>query len=233
VGGDARAASDGQRAARGGRAALPDAGGVRPRWMDDYAHANQNKPRRSTRRSGSTGCTSFPVLGKLPLNQIGKLEIQRVKKHLQEAAPKTVACVLSQLATMLRTAEEWEVIVKAPKIELPRIPDPGVSFYDFEEWEALIDGARRAGPMVSGACCSAAMLGCVAASWSRWNRADSAGHVHVVRNEWMGEVGAPKGGKARPSRSPRASRKPSRKSATSAASASSGKPTGSRSGSRR
>jgi integrase len=169
-----------------------------PRWMDDYAHANQNKPSTLDAKERINRLHLVPVLGKLPLDRIGKLEIQRVKKHLQEAAPKTVACVLSQLATMLRTAEEWEVIVKAPKIELPRIPDPGVSFYDFEEWEALIDGARRAGPMVLAAVLLGGDAGLRRGELVALEQRDlGPSHVHVVRNDWMGEVGATKGGRSR------------------------------------
>jgi hypothetical protein len=52
-------------------------------------------------------------------------------------------------STILRTAERWGVIDKAPRIEVPRWQQPEMTFYDFEEWERLVDGARRAGPMVS------------------------------------------------------------------------------------
>jgi integrase len=169
-----------------------------PRWMDDYAHANQNKPSTLDAKERINRLHLVPVLGKLPLNRIGKLEIQRVKKHLQEAAPKTVACVLSQLATMLRTAEEWEVIVKAPKIELPRIPDPGVSFYDFEEMEQLLRGAERAGPMVRAAILLGGDAGLRRGEILALQQSDvGGGAVNVRRSEWEGIVGTPKGGKAR------------------------------------
>ena len=62
----------------------------------------------------------YPVLGNVRLDAIREREIQRVKLHLEGNGAKTVACVLSVLATLLRTAERWDIIDKAPRIEGPR-----------------------------------------------------------------------------------------------------------------
>jgi integrase len=204
------------------------------RWMEEYSRANGNKPSTIDAKERILRLHLYPVLGGAPLDHIREPEIQRLKLSLSGLRSKTQACVLSVLATILRTAERWEEIVKAPHIALPRIPDPGVSFYDFEEWEALVDGARRAGPMVLCAVLLGGEAGLRRGELVALERADvSRVSVRVVRNEWEGHTGTPRAAKPAPSRSPYASRKPSRKSATSAASASSGKPTGSRSASRR
>lgn len=168
------------------------------RWMEEYARANGNKPSTLAAKRTILDLHLYPVLGVRRLDHVGAVEIQRLKLHLAEYAPKTKACVLSQLATILRTAEEWEEIVKAPKVKLPKVPREEMEFYDFAEWDLLIQGARRAGPMVL----SAVLLGgdaglrrgeLVALEWADVGRVS----VRIVRNEWEGHVGTTKGGGTR------------------------------------
>src|SRR5690242_5779564 len=64
---------------------------------------------------------------------------------------KTVLCVLSVLQTLLRTARRWSLVASVPSFEMPRPQAPEANFYSFEEWERLINGARKAGPMVLAA----------------------------------------------------------------------------------
>src|SRR4051812_24895601 len=107
------------------------------RWMRDYSRANGNKPSTLAAKETILRLYLVPVLGSLRLTEIGPLQIQRLKLRLDGKSLKTKACVLSVLATMMRTAEAWEEIVKAPKIEVPRWTSPEMDFYDFKEWEAL------------------------------------------------------------------------------------------------
>jgi integrase len=168
------------------------------RWMEEYSRANGNKPSTLAAKETIVRLHLLPVLGGLRLDDIGDLQVQRLKLHLEAFRPKTRACILSVLSTMLRTAQRWDEIAKAPHIELPQIPDPGVSFYDFEEWEALIDGARRAGPMVLAAVLLGGDAGLRRGELVALEQRDlGPSHVHVVRNDWMGEVGATKGGRYR------------------------------------
>jgi integrase len=168
------------------------------RWMEEYSRANGNKPSTIDAKERILRLHLYPVLGGARLDHIREPEIQRLKLSLSGLRSKTQACVLSVLATILRTAERWEEIVKAPHIDLPRIPDPGVSFYDFEEWEALVDGARRAGPMVLCAVLLGGEAGLRRGELVALERADvSRVSVRVVRNEWEGHTGTTKGGKAR------------------------------------
>ncbi len=169
-----------------------------PRWMEEYAKANGNKPSTLAAKETILRLHLYPVLGRLRLTDIGPLAIQRLKLHLDGKAPKTKACILSQLATLLGTAEEWEEIVKAPRIELPSIPDASMEFYGFEEWEVLVDGARRAGPMVLAAILLGGDAGLRRGELVALEQADvGGGAVTVRRNEWEGQVGTPKGGKSR------------------------------------
>ena len=142
--------------------------------------------------------SGYPSLGTLRLNEIGDLQIQRLKRHLEGRSAKTKACVLSQLATILRTAERWDEIAKAPHIELPATPETEMQFYDVEEWERLIDGAKRAGPMVHAAVLLGGDAGLRRGELVALEQADvGGGAIRVRRNEWEGKVGTPKGGKGR------------------------------------
>jgi integrase len=168
------------------------------RWMRDYSRANGNKPSTLAAKETILRLYLVPILGSLRLTEIGPLQIQRLKLRLDGKSLKTKACVLSVLATMMRTAEAWEEIVKAPKIEVPRWDNPEMDFYDFKEWEALIDGARRAGPMVRAAVLLGGDAGLRRGELVALEQADvGRGEVRVLRNEWMGTVGTPKSGKAR------------------------------------
>jgi len=140
----------------------------------------------------------YPSLGRLRLNEIGDLQIQRLKRHLDGKSAKTKACVLAQLETILKTAERWDEITKAPHIDLPQVPDVGMSFYDFEEWETLVEGARRAGPMVLCAVLLGGEAGLRRGELVALERSDVGRvSVHVLRSEWEGHTGSTKGGKSR------------------------------------
>lgn len=169
-----------------------------PRWVEEYARANGNKPSTIAAKETILRLHLYEVLGKLRLDAIGDQEIQRLKLAMDGLAAKTRACVLSQLATLLSTAVRWNLIDKAPEIEVPRWADPQMEFYDFAEWEALIDGAQRAGAMVRAAILLGGDAGLrrgeiVALEGSDVDRRA----VTVRRNEWEGEVGTPKSGKER------------------------------------
>src|SRR5438067_433112 len=72
------------------------------RWMREYARANGNKPSTLAAKETILRLYLNPALGHLRLDEIGELQIQRLKLRLEGRAAKTKACVLSQLATMLR-----------------------------------------------------------------------------------------------------------------------------------
>lgn len=168
------------------------------RWMRDYSRANGNKPSTLAAKETILRLYIVPVLGSLRLNEIGPLQIQRLKLRLDGKSLKTKACVLSVLATMLKTAEAWDEIVRAPKIEVPRWNNPEMEFYDFEEWERLIEGARRAGPMVAAAILLGGDAGLRRGEIVALEQGDvGKGAAVVQRNEWEGRIGSPKGGRSR------------------------------------
>src|SRR5262249_7886879 len=130
--------------------------------------------------------------------RIREPEIQRVKLHLEGMAGKTRACVLSTLANVLGTAQRWGELATVTAIDVPKWADPEMDFYDFGEWEAFVDGAHKAGPMVLCGMLLAGDAGLRRGELVALEQSDATrGAVTVCRNEWKGKVGTPKGGKSR------------------------------------
>ena len=70
---------------------------------------------------------------------IGRKETQR----LAHRAPKTVNNVLTVLNVLLKKAVEWDVIERMPcTIRLLPVPKPTASFYDFDEFERLLEATN-------------------------------------------------------------------------------------------
>ena len=63
--------------------------------MKDYSKANGDKPSTIAAKETILRLHLNPVLGKLKLTEIGEMQVQRLKLHLDGKAPKTKACVLS------------------------------------------------------------------------------------------------------------------------------------------
>lgn len=69
--------------------------------------------------------------------------MQQLKRRLHDRSPKTVNNVLTVLNVLLKKAVEWDVIARVPcTIRLLPIPKPSVGFYDFDEYELLINAAK-------------------------------------------------------------------------------------------
>lgn len=168
------------------------------RWMREFATANGNKPSSMDAKDRILRLHLLPSLGATRIDAIGAAEIQRLKLALAGKAPKTLACVLGQLGTILRTAERWGVIRKVPRIDLPRVVQTEMEFYDFDEWERLVDGAEKAGPMVLAMVLLGGEAGLRRGELVALEQGDCGATEIVVRhNEWENIPGTPKGGKPR------------------------------------
>lgn len=174
------------------------------RWMNDYAKANGNKPSTLNAKERINRLHLLPTLGAVRLDAIGDAEVQQVKLAAiqNKAAAKTQACILAQLATILGTAERWGIIPKAPHIELPRVSQAEMEFYDFDEWERLVEGAAKVGPMVYAMVLLSGEAGLRRGELIALDHGDCGTQEIVIRrSEWWGEgrahVGLPKSGKTR------------------------------------
>jgi integrase len=169
-----------------------------PRWMQEYAKANGNKPATIDAKERILRLHLYPALGSYRLDEIDVPAVQKLKLRIAAKAPKTRHNILGQLATLLGTAKEWKLVAEVPKIDLPKLADPEMSFYDFPEWERLVAGARKAGPMHLALVLLGGEAGLRRGELVALEQTDLWGGTVIVRhNEWNGIVGTPKGGNRR------------------------------------
>jgi integrase len=169
--------------------------------MDGYAKANRQKPSGIAAKETILNIHLVPLLGAKKLDAITTEDVQRLKRHLQHRQPKTVNNVLSVLGVMLKKAIEWDVIEQLPcAIRLLPIPKPSAGFYDFEDYERLVESSRALDSngylvvLLGGE----AGLRCGEMMALEWSDVDfSKRQVCVQRSEWKGHVTVPKGGRLR------------------------------------
>jgi integrase len=133
------------------------------------------------------------------LNDISTERVQRLKHRLQSRAPKTVNNVLTVLNVLLRKAVEWGVIERmACTIRLLPIPRASAGFYDFDEYERLVEAARGD----DGNAYLIVLLGgeaglrCGEMMALEWADIDlGKRQLRVERSDWKGHVTSTKGGR--------------------------------------
>ena len=109
--------------------------------------------------------------------------------------------VLTVLSVLLKKAVEWDVIERVPcTIRLVRAPKPSMGFYDFDEYEGLLEAAKELGPaahlvtLLGGE----AGLRCGEIIGLEWSDVDLVKRLMCIqRSEWRGHVTVPKGGRLR------------------------------------
>ena len=172
-----------------------------PRFLDGHARANRQKPSGIAAKETILNVHLRPLLGTKRLDAITTEEVQRLKNRLRDRAPKTVNNVLTVLNMLLKKAVEWDVIERMPcAMKLLPIPKPSVGFYDFEEYEQLVDAAKATDPnahlivLLGGE----AGLRCGEMMALEWRDVDlGKRQICIERSEWKGHVTAPKGGRLR------------------------------------
>ena len=135
------------------------------------------------------------------LDAISTEQVQQVKRHLAGRKPTTVNNALSVLNTMLKKAVEWDVIEGMPcVVRLMPTPKPAAGFYDFDEYEALVESAKALDStahvivLLGGE----AGLRCGEIIALEWSDVDLRKRQFCVqRSEWRGHVTVPKGGRLR------------------------------------
>ena len=108
---------------------------------------------------------------------------------------------LTVLNMLLRKAVEWDVIERMPcAIRLLPVPKPSAGFYDFDDYERLVEAAKAREPnaylivLLGGE----AGLRCGEIIALEWGDVDlGKRQLCVQRSEWRGHVTTPKGGRLR------------------------------------
>lgn len=171
-----------------------------PRFMDGHARANQQKPSGIAAKETILKAHLIPMFGQKRLDAIANEDVQRLKGHLADRAPKTVNNVLTVLNTLLKKAIEWEVIERMPcTVRLLRTQRPSAKFHDFDDYNRLIEGAKaepnaHLAVLLGGD----AELRCGEMMALEWADIDlKKRQMCVQRSEWKGHVTVPKGGRLR------------------------------------
>jgi hypothetical protein len=113
-----------------------------PRFVDGHARANRLKPSGIAAQETILNIHLVASLGTKRLDAITTEEVQQLKHRLSDRAPKTVNNVLTVLNMLLKKAVEWDVIERiACSVKLLPVPKPSIGFYDFDEYEQLVDAA--------------------------------------------------------------------------------------------
>src|SRR5258708_28088867 len=171
------------------------------RFVEEYAVANRQKPSTIASKRLILRKHLLPQLGRKRLDEIKHEEIQKLKAKLPHLDPKTVNAILTLLTKLLKVAVEWQVIDNLPgTVKLLKHTAPELPFYDFEDFERLIDGAKKVSPEAVAAVLLGGHAGLrrgemVALEWSDVDF--KRGLLTVRRGEWEGEVISPKGGRSR------------------------------------
>jgi integrase len=171
------------------------------RFIEGYAVANRQKPSGIAAKQTILDVHLVPALGTKRLDEITNEDIQRLKHRLKGRAPKTVNNVLTVLSVLLKKAVEWGVMHQMPcTIRLLKVQKPSMGFYDFDEYESLIEAAKDSGsvPHVVVLLGGDAGLRCGEMIGLEWTDVDFAKRqLCVQRSEWRGHVNTPKGGRLR------------------------------------
>lgn len=172
-----------------------------PRFLEGHARANRQKPSGIAAKETIAQVHLLPSLGSRRLDALTTEGVQRLKRAMQDRSAKTVNNVLTVLNTLLKKAVEWNVIGQMPcSIRLLPIPTPAATFFDFDEYEALVAAAVEVDPQAhlavllggdAGLRCGEMM----ALTWDDVNlRKDQ---ICVERSDWRGNVTTTKGGRLR------------------------------------
>jgi integrase len=183
------------------RKEVPTLRAFAPRFMDGHARANRQKPSGIAAKELILRVHLLPALGHKRLDAIKSEDVQRLKRNLEAKSPKTVNNVLAVLSVMLKKAVEWEVITHMPcMVKLLPVSKGSTRFYDFDEYERLVEAARLLDArthlivLLGGE----AGLRCGEMIALEWADVDLGNRQLCIRqSDWNGQVTTPKGGRLR------------------------------------
>ena len=172
-----------------------------PRYIEGYARANREKPSSIDSKEAILRNYLIPAFGDKALGELGQEDMQKLKGRMSELSNKTVNNTLTVLNTLLKCAVEWGVLSELPmKIRLLKVTPGRVVFYDFEDYEALVQAARKHDSralviVLLGGEAGLRRGEIIALEWTRIDFRRQ--QLTIDQAEWKGHVGLPKGNKIR------------------------------------
>jgi integrase len=115
-----------------------------PRFIENYAKANRQKASGVASKEQILKTHLYPRFGKKKLDTITDEDVQALKAGLADRSKKTVNNVLSVLGKLLKVALKWKEISVLPcAIELMKVSNIVVKFYEFGQYQRLVEASIR------------------------------------------------------------------------------------------
>jgi integrase len=131
------------------RREVPTLAEFAPRYLEGYARANRQKPSSIDSKQSHLSHHLIPRFGDKRLDELDNEQIQCLKAALADKSSKTVNNILTTLNTLLSVAVQWGVLEQMPaKIRLLKVTRKDAAFYDFDEYERLVEAAAKIGPEI-------------------------------------------------------------------------------------
>lgn len=183
------------------RQPVPTLAEFQERFILEYCKANKHKPSGIESKESAFRNYLIPVFGNRRLDTFTAADEDRLKRSLIEYAPATYNNVASVMNSVFKAALRWGVIRLIPhRFALMKRQKPRPKFYDFDQYERLVEAAEKLDPRIY----LLALLGGEAGLRRgeiialEWTDADlQRGQLTVERSEWKGKVTDTKGMKYR------------------------------------
>lgn len=110
------------------------------RWMKAYVLVN-NKPSEQRTKRRIIHSSLSPFFGKLRLNEIKTVDVESYKANelQRDISAKTINNRLAVLRKCLVTAVEWEVLERAPNVQLLKTTPPKFRYINETEVQAILN----------------------------------------------------------------------------------------------
>lgn len=168
-----------------------------PRFIDGHCRANKHKPSGMAGKQAVFRNHLGPMFARKRLDQFVQEDVAQLKRRLVDHKASTTNNVLTTWNTLLRVAVEWGVIDKMPvRIRLLKLQKPPVKFYDFDEYQWLLEAAEKIDPRAKLSILLAGDAGLRRGEIIALEQSDCdlrRGQITVERSSWNGQVTETKG----------------------------------------
>ena len=178
----------------------PTFGAFADEFMATYAKTN-NRISEQIAKRGILKHHLRPAFGSMKLDAITVREVERLKAKVlaAELSRKRLNNILAVLSKILHYAKDIGILETVPTVKLLKLPPTKFDFLRFDELELLLDAAKveptwRAA-IVVGAEAGLRMGEIIGLEWDDVDFRNRT--LTVMRSEWQGHVGPPKGGRSR------------------------------------
>ena len=172
-----------------------------PRFIENYAKANQQKASGIATKQSILKNHLYPLLGDKRLDAIDDEDVQRIKAALSAKNRKTVNNVLTVLGKLLKVAMKWKLLSALPcTVELLKVSNSVPRFYEFADYAHLVETAAKIDPQIQLTVLLGGDAGLRRGEMIglRWCDVDlRRGQLCVQQADWRGIVDTPKSGRGR------------------------------------